>query len=167
MTTDVKITISFNEDVELDEVGSFISDEFLEYKKLSITDSADNFITPNEQIQHQTESIHSLFGRDRVFDYPVHLSTHIHYENLTHVHVDKDNTWGAGLTQWACTSKYSIVYSGFTLTNNHIHLIVHDLLINKDGDADFDAHNFYNNDDVEYYINSAAYYRKEEIKKSK
>ena len=137
MTTNVKITISFNDDVELDEVGSFISDEFLEYKKLSITESANNFITPNEQIQHQTESIHSLFGRDRAFDYPEHLSTDIHYENLTHV--DKDNIWVAGLTQWACTSKYSIIYSGFTLTNNHIYLIVHDLLINKDGDDDLAA----------------------------
>ena len=55
-----------------------MSGEFLEYKKLSITESADNFITPNEQKQHQTESIHSLFCRDRVSDYPEHLSTDIH-----------------------------------------------------------------------------------------
>lgn len=160
MTKDVKVTLSFNEDVASDEIGDFVSDEFLEYKKLTFTQSDNNFITPNENFQKNNQSLHSLFGRDRVFDYPRELLTDIHYDNLTHVHVDKDNEWSDNTNQWYCCSKFSIVYSGFKVNEKHIHLIVHDLLLNIQNDPDFDAHNHYTQDDVEYYLDSAAYYRK-------
>ena len=45
MTKDVKVTLSFNEDVASDEIGDFVSDEFLAYKKLTFTQSDHNFIT--------------------------------------------------------------------------------------------------------------------------
>jgi hypothetical protein len=160
MTSEVKkVTYSYNNDVEVDELGKFVTNEFLEYKKLTFTQSDHNFITPNELYQEQNVSLNSLFGRDRVFDYPQRLFTDIHFENLTHVHVDKDNIWDLNEKQWFCRSQYSIVYSGFKVQTDHVHLVIHDLLLNTDGDPDFNAHDFYNESDIEYYLDSAAFYR--------
>lgn len=62
------------------------------------------------------------------------------------------------MNQWDCTSNLAVVYSGFEL-NDQFHFVVHELLLNEENDSSFDAHNFYEREDVEYYINNAEYIR--------
>lgn len=49
---------------------TFAIKEFKQYKINSLGISTDNFVAPNEGIQERKRSVHSLFGRDRVFERP-------------------------------------------------------------------------------------------------
>jgi len=151
----------------LDEVSTFILSEFKQFKIDSFTHSDNNFITTNEGIQKTTPSIHSLFGRDNVFEHPVKWACNILEENLSHIHIDINNSWNEDDAQWYCTSNESIVYSGFKLNSEEYCLVVHDLLTNDENTPDFDAHNFYEEDDIKYYLENSIYHRMQITKKQK
>lgn len=136
---------------------SFVLKEFKQYKIDSLNITTDNFIAPNEGIQEQQPSVHSLFGRDRVFEWPSELLAAIHKENLAHIHYS-DGTWTNVMNQWDCTSNLSLVYSGFE-RNEQYHFVVHELLLNEEQDPDFDAHDHYETDDVQYYVDNARFLR--------
>ncbi|MFQ2510620.1 hypothetical protein [Aeromonas caviae] len=139
--------------------------EFCEYKRLSLTMSYDNFVAKNEGLQAKEPSIHSQFGRDRVFDHPQDLLPGIIDENIAHVHYDGDATWSPDKPQWSCTSHESVVYSAFRERDGFC-FVIHDLLLDHDEDPDFDAHNHYSYKDLEYYVANAEYHRTNEQKGS-
>ncbi|MGF1909170.1 hypothetical protein L4C38_07005 [Vibrio kasasachensis] len=137
----------------------FVLKEFKQYKIDSLSISIDNFVAPNEGIQEVSPSVHSLFGRDRVFEHPSHLINDIHAENITHVHYN-DGTWMPSMNQWHCTSMLAVVYSGFQYSDQ-FHFVVHDLLLNSEDDDNFDAHDSYKTEDLEYYVQNAQYLREQ------
>ncbi|RZV17356.1 hypothetical protein EOJ41_15215 [Vibrio alginolyticus] len=137
----------------------FALKEFKQYKIDSISITSSNFVAPNEGIQETTPSCHELFGRDRVFEHPSHLITHIHKEHLAHVHYS-NGKWDSTKPQWSCTSNLAIVYSGFIVDQCNYHFVVHELLLD-DKNQNIDAHDFYKNDDVDYYVRNARYLREE------
>ncbi|MEZ9492251.1 type II toxin-antitoxin system YafO family toxin [Vibrio splendidus] len=143
---------------------TFVLKEFKKYKFDSLNITTDNFITPNEGIQEREPSVHSLFGRDRVFEKPSDLITGIHRENVAHIHYS-DGSWTSDMKQWYCTSNLALVYSGFELKDK-FHFVVHELLLNEDSEPDFDAHDSYEREDVEFYIENAEYLRKAVEKQS-
>lgn len=143
----------------LSDVHKFFLKEFKQYKIDSLSIATDNFVAPNEGIQETTPSCHSLFGRDRVFEYPLSLINGIHQENLSHVHLS-NGTWDTTKPQWECTSNFAIVYSGFTLGKYDFHFVVHEIFQDEQG-TEFDAHDYYTHDDVDYYIKNAAYLRQQ------
>lgn len=150
------VFVYLNEDLEeLTQEQTFAVGEFKQYKAISLSASTNNFVAPNEGIQFQEPSCHSLFGRDRVFEHPSHLITQIHQENLSHVHYS-DGTWEEHIAQWDCTSNMAVIYSGFEHANG-FHFVIHEMILKPDEDA----HDFYGTQDIEYYIGSARYYREE------
>lgn len=136
----------------------FALKEFKQYKIDSLHITTDNFVAPNEGIQEREPSVHSLFGRDRVFERPSHLINGIHKENIAHVHYN-DGTWRSNMTQWDSTSKQALVYSGFEY-DGQFHFVVHEFLLDDGTDPNFDAHDHYKTEDVQYYIDNAAYLRR-------
>lgn len=161
MANNINVHVHFDDELSpLSPQEQFIIDEFKLYKSDSLSISLDNFVAPNEGIQAKEASIHSLFGRDRVFDFPPEFWARIHQENLSHVHYDIDNEWTAQLAQWDCTSNSSVVYSGFVLDDEHFHFVIHELLIDYNQKENFDAHDYYQKDDLKYYLDNAEYYRK-------
>jgi hypothetical protein len=146
-------------------VQDYVVSEFCEYKRLSLTLSYDNFVAKNEGLQMKELSIHSQFGRDRVFDYPPKLLPSIIDENIVHVHYDGDATWSPEQPQWYCTSHESVVYSAFKEGDGYC-FVIHDLLLDHDEDPNFNAHNSYSFDDLEYYVENAKYHRTTEQKGS-
>ena len=149
----------------LNKESELIISEFKRFKIDSFNHSPDNFITTNEGIQKTQPSIHSLFGRDYVFEYPKKWAGKILDENLSHVHIDINNQWSENNAQWYCTSNESVVYSGFKLNSEKYCLVVHDLLTNEKDAPDFDAHNFYEEEDIEYYLKNSIYHREKITKK--
>ncbi|MBE4578330.1 hypothetical protein BOO30_00135 [Vibrio navarrensis] len=143
----------------LPEVHKFFLKEFKQYKIDSLSITTNNFVTPNEGIQEQIPSCHSLFGRDKVFEYPLNLINGIHRENLAHIHLS-DDSWDSTKPQWECTSNFAMVYSGFTLGKCDYHFVVHEILRDDKG-TKFDAHDYYTPSDIDYYIKNAAYYREQ------
>ncbi|NOF88414.1 type II toxin-antitoxin system YafO family toxin [Vibrio cholerae] len=143
----------------LSDVHKFFLKEFKQYKIDSLSLTTNNFVAPNEGIQETTPSCHSLFGRDRVFDFPLSLITKIHNENLAHVHLS-DGNWDTTKPQWECTSNFAIVYSGFTLGKCEYHFVVHDIHHDKQN-SEFDAHDYYTRSDIDYYIQNAVYLREQ------
>lgn len=148
----LKVEVILDREVELNPERQSIIDEFKSYKTLSLSLTTNNFVAPNEGIQYKTVSCHSLFGRDRVFDFPLKWINHIHNENLTHVHIDLDGAWEADRFQWDCCSNESIVYSAFIKPDGTYCFTIIDFLINDEDSADFNAHNHYQEDDIENYL---------------
>ena len=136
----------------INEEQQVIIDEFKEYKLRSLGVTTANFVAPNEGIQYTNPSIHIMFGRDRVFDFPIKWINHIHKENLTHVHIDLDGKWGKGTYQWDCRSSESIVYSAFIKNDGTYCFVIIAFLTNDNDDPKFDAHNSYKQDDIENYL---------------
>lgn len=164
--TDISVKIIVDDDLHpLDEVSKFVISEFKKFKIDSFTHSCDNFITTNEGTQKNTPSIHSLFGRDNIFEQPAKWVGSILDENLSHTHIDINNSWTKNKPQWYCTSNESLVYSGFKLNSNEYCLVIHDLLTDDGNHADFDAHDFYEEQDIEYYLKNAIYHRELTTKK--
>ncbi|MGE6101072.1 type II toxin-antitoxin system YafO family toxin [Aeromonas salmonicida] len=161
----VEPDIQFEEGSSKRAVQDYVVAEFCEYKRLSLTMSYNNFVAKNEGLQAKEPSIHSQFGRDRVFDHPQALLPSIIDENIAHVHYDGDAPWSPEKPQWYCTSHESVVYSAF-LEGDGYCFVIHDLLLNHDGDPDFDAHNYYSFKDLEYYVANAEYHRENEQKGS-
>ena len=162
----IKITSNTTDELlPLSEFQQFVIDEFIDYKLLSLTSSLGNFVTPNEVYQESNPSFHCLFGRDRLFISPHKWKINIDYENLSHVHFDKEELWSNVNPQWYCTSQYSLVYSAFSMSDVHFHFVIHDLLLNIEAKDNFDAHNSYTEDDIKYYLDNAEYYRRIKIKK--
>lgn len=156
-TKDIVVTVDDELKPLIPEV-SYIVKEFTSYKTQTLLESNDNFVTPNEYLQQQYPSSHNLFGRDRVFDYPIELSGRIHLEKIAHVHYNINDYWESVTKQWDCKSNSSVVYSGFETLDTY-HFIIHELLLT-------DAHSNYSNEDIEYYLNNAEYHRKVLNKKS-
>jgi hypothetical protein len=147
------VNVTIDEELQpLTDVTNYLIKEFTSYKTKTLSESDGNFVAPNEFNQQQYPSSHSLFGRDRVFDYPPRLLDRIHLEQIAHVHFNIDDSWGVHSKQWVCTSDSSIVYSGFK-TLDTFHFVIHDLLTT-------DAHNSYSQDDMQYYLDNAEYHRK-------
>ncbi|WP_325890990.1 hypothetical protein [Grimontia sp. NTOU-MAR1] len=156
----VNVKIIVDEDLDpLTPFQQFVVDEFKHYKQLSLTENPNNFIAPNEGIQAKRPSIHNLYGRDRVFDYPTKWAARIVKENLTHVHFDSEEQWDKNEPQWECTSKEAVVYSGFLMPDGTYHFVIHDLLLATD-EEDFDAHDYYQEEDLKYYLDNSEYHRK-------
>lgn len=168
MSNSGKVTLSINSNVDMCEEAKYYADEFLLYKEYSLEDNIDNFATKNEQHQKRETPVHATFGRDRVFDYPRKYFVDIDFENLAHVHVDIDGVWDVNNTsQWNCTSQYSIVYSGFKVSDLHFHFIIHDLHLNFDNYVEFDAHDNYEKEDIEYYLECSSFFRNEFLRDNK
>lgn len=129
-----------------------------DYKLISLSeDPTLNFVAPPEGIQSARPPAHPSLGRDKVFEFPERFISRIHLENLSHVHYS-DGTWKSDTSQWDCTSKLAIVYSGIQLSPTHFHFVVHDFLLNEQNEQGFDAHDNYKHD-MEYYLNNSKYYR--------
>ena len=163
--SETNVTVIYDEDLIDEEQESlspqqkFVISEFKQYKIDSLSVTPTNFVAPNEGIQESEPSVHALFGRDRVFEHPSDMINDIHKENLSHVHYS-DNQWAPEMNQWDCTSNLAVVYSGFILEGDKYHFVVHELLINEDNHPEFDAHDYYGREDLDYYLENAAYYRK-------
>lgn len=155
------IDIIVDEDLgQLTPFQDFLVSEFRQYKALSLSDSAQNFVAPNEGLQAKNPGVHNLFGRDRVFDRPHSLLSYIVDENVCHVHVDSSGClWDPTTPQWSCTSHESIVYSAFIDTTGNYTFVIHDMLL-AEGEEEYDAHDFYSFDDVKWYVNNAIYHRR-------
>ena len=78
----VEPDIQFEEGSSKRAVQDYVVAEFCEYKQLSLTMSYNNFVAKNEGLQAKEPSIHSQFGRDRVFDHPQALLPSIIDENI-------------------------------------------------------------------------------------
>ncbi|OBU13957.1 hypothetical protein AYY19_19550 [Photobacterium aquimaris] len=144
-------------ELELDDFLNFVIAEFKEYKTLSLSEvGADNFVAPNEGIQAVRSSVHNLFGRDRVFERPAKWVAYIQRENLTHVHFDREEQWHSDTPQWNCTSCESIVYSAFRMPDGRFVFVIHEFLFLEQTD---NAHDNYEESDMDYYIRNAEYHR--------
>lgn len=142
----------------------YVVAEFLEYKKLSLTSSIQNFVAKNEGLQAKEVSAHNQFGRDRVFDHPHKLLAKIIHENVAHVHYDSEGAWPIDRVQWSCTSHESVVYSAFQEIGGYC-FVIHELLLDLNQDPSFNAHDNYSFDDLDYYVKNAKYFR--EIEQNK
>ncbi|HHF2971219.1 type II toxin-antitoxin system YafO family toxin [Vibrio sp. HS-50-1] len=142
----------------LNQQQTLLKDEFETYKRLSLSQSPKNFITPSIGDQMAMPSDHPSFGRDTEFERPESLITDIHKYRLTKVHVDTKAAWKPYKKQWYCTSNESIVYSGFvTPDDTYIFVIIEFLTAeNATNPEDFDAHKSYTAKDVDGFLDIAA-----------
>ncbi|NRB65583.1 MAG: type II toxin-antitoxin system YafO family toxin [Saprospiraceae bacterium] len=161
MSKDIHVNVTYDKELlPLTEAEQFVGNEFKNYKIDSLSQNPKNFVTPNEYIQSMYPSAHSLFGRDRVFDYPKKWFERIDFENLAHVHFNIKYEWNPSQKQWSCTSDSSVVYSAFVIDNVNYHFVIHELLLNTSNDDSFDAHEFYKPEDLKYFLDNAEYHRK-------
>lgn len=143
-----------------------LKNEFTKYKELSLAKGTRNFITPPIGIQMVEPSVHLSFGRDTEFEEPPHFINDIHECNLTKVHVDTRSTWLPHRAQWDCTSNESIVYSGFIMPDGTYCLVIIDFLVDQGGSDttdEFDAHNSYEDDDIEHFLAVAEDNQEEQL----
>ncbi len=143
--------------VPLNSLQQRLCDEFEIYKNLSISQDPRNFITPPVGVQMTVRSVHPSFGRDTEFERPEELINDIFEYNLTKVHVDTRSSWLPHKEQWSCTSNESIVYSGFVAPDGTYYFVVIAFLISQDATApdEFDAHESYTDEDVDYFLDIA------------
>ncbi len=155
----MKLNVVVDKDLlPLNQQQSRLRDEFEIYKRLSLSESSNNFITPPVGVQMKSPSVHLSYGRDTEFERPESLINDIFKYNLTKIHVDTRSSWKPHKAQWYCTSNESIVYSGFIAPDETYYFVIIDFLIDDgaSGPDDFDAHKSYTADDVDSFLNIAA-----------
>jgi hypothetical protein len=156
----VVVVQALEEPENITEAEDFIVREFKEYKQVSMALGEVNFATPNEQTtQLKTVSVHSLFGRDRIFDFPQDVLTDIWKEHLTHVHIDTDGVWPeTPRVQWHTTSKNALIYSAFNTEQEYV-FVVHEILKDFESTDDDGAHKYYTRQDILDWLELAVWER--------
>jgi len=155
----IKVIQDIKDDGSLNDAEKYIVEEFKTYKTISLSNSLDNFTTPNEEsTQREETSVHPLFGRDRIFDFPERVLTLIWKENLAHVHIDSDGEWDIPTFQWFTTSKNSLIYSAFKYEDTYVFVVL-DILKDYDKEDTKGAHNYYKESDVVNFIELAEWHR--------
>ncbi|MCD9544184.1 hypothetical protein GLP24_04880 [Photobacterium carnosum] len=155
------------DDCYLSPPEQFIVEQFKLYKELSIQQNPnDNFAAPNEEsTQRQEPSLHSFFGRDRIFDFPKDLLAKIWIDNLAHIHIDTDAEWSEPpKVQWYTTSKNALIYSAFKYTDkkddiNELVFVVHEILSDFDPEDESGAHKYYKRSYIEELLVLAEWHR--------
>ncbi|WP_418358391.1 type II toxin-antitoxin system YafO family toxin [Shewanella basaltis] len=160
MTKEVVVVQAITENGQITEAEQFIVEEFKIYKKVSMSLGHVNFATPNENTTQLTEeSVHQLFGRDRIFDFPDDLITEIWSQHLTHVHIDSDGIWDeTPVVQWHATSKNALIYSAFPTETEYV-FVVHEILKDFEANDEKGAHKFYTKDDITIWLELAEWER--------
>ena len=153
------VVIEAVDDDGIDEASLLVVSEFKKYKQVSLQQTQKNFATPNEEsYQKQLISVHPLFGRDRIFDFPQHLATEIFGENLAHIHIDTDGQWDESKLQWYATSKNALIYSAFIHAGGPV-FVVHDILKDFDENDTKGAHAYYESHDIANWLELARWHR--------